>query len=692
MEKISLDILRKIYFGCEPYSLILAEMTTQNNHLSNSNYRPDIDGLRAFAVLSVVAFHAFPTWVKGGFIGVDVFFVISGFLISKILFEELDKGTFSFSGFYARRIKRIFPSLLLVLVASYLFGWFVLLSDEYKQLGKHIAAGAGFISNFVFWGESGYFDNSADKKPLLHLWSLGVEEQFYIFWPFFIWFLWKRKLNILTFTIVFALISFFLNIKGIKQDSVATFYSLQTRFWELLCGSILAWFALYKKNSFADCKLKIDGLLVKVIYREAVVVDGKTLSNVFAFVGSLLLGYGLYKISKELSFPGKWAIFPVLGSVFIILAGPGAWINRKILSNKIAVWFGLISFPLYLWHWPLLSFALIVQSEEPSWSIRVAVLIISVVLAWLTYKFVELPMRFGKHGNKKIAVLVILVIAIGYVGYNTYQRNGLSFRFPVEVRNLSEAIDFKWGLYTQNEKCHLQTQMAPNLIHADSCFQKTRPLVALWGDSHASSLYPGLNYLQEKFEFGLTQLTQAGCPPIFYLEKLKYSIRCNEINNNVFLGLVKARPDIIILHAAWRHDDYPLSNEELGVKIKQTIAQIKIRLPDSKIILVGPVPRWNDSPQKEAFNYWKNSLKKTEAIPRYLNANVLEDAENTLIGVASDLSVNYFSSTDILCFDSKCLWRVGGGKEDFLAVDYGHLSRAGSIYLAEKLFPHLKIK
>lgn len=230
--------------------------------MSHPKYRPDIDGLRAVAVLSVVAFHAFPNWMKGGFMGVDVFFVISGFLISTIIFENLESDTFSFSEFYARRIKRIFPSLLLILIASYVFGWFILLADEYKQLGKHIAAGAGFISNFVLWNEAGYFDNSAETKPLLHLWSLGIEEQFYIVWPFIIWFAWRKKFNLLTLTIIVALVSFALNIKGVKQDLVATFYSPQTRFWELLSGSVLAWFALYKKDSFSNFKLRMmTGLL-----------------------------------------------------------------------------------------------------------------------------------------------------------------------------------------------------------------------------------------------------------------------------------------------------------------------------------------------------------------------------------------------------------------------------------------------
>jgi len=184
-------------------------MTNPALHLSHPKYRPDIDGLRAIAVLSVVAFHAFPSWMKGGFIGVDVFFVISGFLISTIIFENLDKGTFSFSEFYARRIKRIYPALLIVLTASIVFGWFSLLADEYKQLGKHTMAATGFISNFVLWSEAGYFDNSAETKPLLHLWSLGIEEQFYFIWPLLCWFFWRMKFYRLALVVGFILASFF---------------------------------------------------------------------------------------------------------------------------------------------------------------------------------------------------------------------------------------------------------------------------------------------------------------------------------------------------------------------------------------------------------------------------------------------------------------------------------------------------
>lgn len=358
----------------------------------------------------------------------DIFFVISGYLISTIIFQNLEKGTFSFTEFYARRIKRIFPALILVLVACYAFGWFALFADEYKQLGKHIAAGAGFVSNIVLWSEAGYFDNSGETKPLLHLWSLGIEEQFYIVWPLLLWFAWERNFNLLTITTLVAIVSFCLNIKGIIAHPVATFYSPQTRFWELLCGSLLAWMTLYKKDAFSTIKLKLDGWLAGAVYRNSHAADGKTLANALSFLGIFLLTYGFVLINKDFSFPGRWAVVPMLAAVMIISAGPNAWVNRIVLSHPLAVWFGLISFPLYLWHWPLLSFAQIIETEMPSINIRAVAVLLAVILAWLTYKLVEKPIRLGSHSRAKTAILMLLMLGIGYVGYASYSRDGLEFR------------------------------------------------------------------------------------------------------------------------------------------------------------------------------------------------------------------------------------------------------------------------
>lgn len=471
---------------------LVTTMTTHVQHLSHPKYRPDIDGLRAIAVLSVVGFHAFPGWIRGGFIGVDVFFVISGFLISTIIFENLDRGTFNFAEFYARRVKRIFPALLLVLIASFAFGWFALLADEYKQLGKHVVAGVGFISNFILWREAGYFDNSAETKPLLHLWSLGIEEQFYIVWPFVLWLAWKKNVNLIMLTILVAIISFYLNLKGIEKDAVATFYSPQTRFWELLSGSTLAWFSLYKKDAFANYKRTVDGWLAKLIYRETVGSDGKTLSNVISFVGSLLLAFGFWRITKDVGFPGKWAVIPVMGAVLTILAGPKAWINRKILSDKIAVWFGLISFPLYLWHWPLLSFARIVESEVPSRNIRIAAVVLSILLAWLTYKLVERPIRLGKNSKIKVTALVVLMTFVGYAGYGAYDSNGLKFRDVVSLNIDPNSGRDGGDQGNMTEDCGVADEANRKLFRMCAKDKRGNVRFALMGDSKADALYPGL--------------------------------------------------------------------------------------------------------------------------------------------------------------------------------------------------------
>ncbi len=439
-------------------------------HFAHDKYRPDIDGLRAIAVLSVVIFHAFPEMLGGGFIGVDIFFVISGFLISKIIFESLERGSFSFAEFYARRIKRIFPALFVVLVFSYILGWFSLFSDEYKQLGKHIAAGAGFSSNFILWDEVNYFDNAAETKPLLHLWSLGIEEQFYIAWPLLLWAGWKRNVNFLIIIVSLFCVSIYLNIKGVGTNLTATFYSPQTRIWELLSGSFLAYIDVYKvsikKLSNLFRKISVNNQQTnlinhhvsswRIMFSFAETSFSPTLhhkcrrifsqiftNNILSTFGLVLFFYGLYRIHKNINFPGVWAIIPVASAVLIIRAGKEAWINKKLLSNRIIVWFGLISFPLYLWHWSLLSFIRIFEGGTPSRIIRLMAVLVSIVLSWIVYRFIEQPIRFsGVNHKMKTIVLFISMVFIGCVGYITYYFDGYELRESIKgyVNNKNELI------------------------------------------------------------------------------------------------------------------------------------------------------------------------------------------------------------------------------------------------------------
>jgi len=284
---------------------------------STPYYRADIDGLRAIAVISVLLFHAFPKWLPGGFVGVDVFFVISGFLISGIIFTDIQREQFRFATFYARRIRRIFPALILVLLFCCVFGWFFLLAEEYAALGKHSAAGAGFIANFIFWHEAGYFDSAANTKPLLHLWSLGVEEQFYIVWPLLVWLGTQWRRGILWLLAGLAAVSFYLNVTGIATHPTATFYSPQTRFWELLTGSALAWLSWHHQTLWQTL--------------------GKRAGSGLSTAGMALLLYSLFKLDGNLAFPGIWAILPITGAALMIMAGQQGWLNRHLLSNRVLV-------------------------------------------------------------------------------------------------------------------------------------------------------------------------------------------------------------------------------------------------------------------------------------------------------------------------------------------------------------------
>mgnify|MGYP000020320152 CR=1 FL=1 len=381
-------------------------------------YRAEIDGLRAFAVLSVVSYHAFPARLTGGFTGVDVFFVISGYLITAHIFTSLDEDKFSFLDFFQRRIRRIFPALILVMASSLIFGWFALISEEFQQLGKHVASGAAFIVNFILVGESGYFDTAADTKPMLHLWSLAVEEQFYLIWPVVLWLAWRRRFSLIWITVLVAVASFYFNLRFVESNPTKTFFWPFGRFWEMLSGSVLAWLMLYKRDVLDLAKMRVDtciGRMVPLFFERGKIAFTE---NAMALGGLCLLIYGFVEINSNVPFPSNWALVPVCGAILIIAAGATAWSNRIFMMNPVAVWFGLISYPLYLWHWPILSFLQIVESGElPHRNARIIAVILAIFLAWFTVRFVEKPLRFGRRNvHLKIVGLTGAMIIVGAAG------------------------------------------------------------------------------------------------------------------------------------------------------------------------------------------------------------------------------------------------------------------------------------
>jgi peptidoglycan/LPS O-acetylase OafA/YrhL len=372
------------------------------------NYRADIDGLRAIAILAVVGFHYYPHWiegsnyVQGGFIGVDIFFVISGYLITSIISKEFKSGQFTFINFYAKRIKRLFPALLLLISTLLILSWLTLLPDEFISLSKQSLAGIVFSSNILSWLDTGYFDDAADTKPLLNLWSLGIEEQFYIFWPSLFYLIYKFKIKVNTLIIILFITSFILNIYLSSKFPEFNFFSPITRAWELIAGSFIATSLALDKFSHSNNKLTKD---------------------IFSLLGIILIIYGVTSISSKNLYPSYFALIPIIGTFLIIISGQDALINSKILSNKILIYIGLISYPLYLWHWPLLVlYKVISSSDSVSLLTRLWLLILSFILATITYEIIEKKIRWS---NKKIVKLIfiysitiisiLLFIIIGFI-------------------------------------------------------------------------------------------------------------------------------------------------------------------------------------------------------------------------------------------------------------------------------------
>ncbi len=390
------------------------------DHASPAGYRRDIDGMRALAVLAVVLFHAYPRTVTGGFVGVDVFFVISGFLISGLIFDDLDRGRFSLAGFYARRIRRIFPALLLVLTATLAYGFVVLLPVELAALGEQTAGGAGFVANLLLWRDAGYFDRAAVTKPLLHLWSLGVEEQFYIVWPVALWALHRARLPPLACILAAAGVSFAVNVVLSVSDPTADFYSPVTRLWELAAGAALA------------------------LRREMLPARGRDWASVagLAVIVGCVAGF-----DPGMAFPGWPALLPVGATVLLIAAGPGpgAVVNRVVLSNRVAVGIGLISYPLYLWHWPLIAYAHVLRGGRgPRELVALGLIGASLVLAWLTWRLVEQPVRRGAPGRGMVFGLAGLMAVVGLAGLAVRQAEGPPGRLwdagEVDIAGINAAV------------------------------------------------------------------------------------------------------------------------------------------------------------------------------------------------------------------------------------------------------------
>ena len=487
-------------------------------------YRPDLDGLRAVAVLGVIGFHAFPGGLPGGFIGVDVFFVISGFLISGIVLRGLGAGAFNVADFYARRIRRIFPALMLVLGACLAFGWYVLLADEFQRLGKHAAAGAGFVANLWLWHEGDYFNPDAASNPLLHLWSLGAEEQFYLFWPPLLVLAWRRSRRSLPWiAALVTLASLAANLALVHSFPRAAFYAPFSRLWELTAGGLLAYAKLGRRGED----------------------DDQRRADAMSWAGFALLAVGFAVVTEARAFPGAWAALPTLGACLIIAAGPHAVVNRRILSNRLLIGIGLISYPLYLWHWPLLSFARIIVGHRPALGLRLALVAASFGLAYATTSLLERRARRAR-GRRPLLVLASLA-AVNLVA-------GLGIaRSVARPRNSENGVDRV--VEASRDLRYPPEGFAPFALHGRTYRRHAGGGggVLLFGDSHLEQYGARIHRVLDEHPVDgeLAYLvTVGGCPPIPGVEEDQHP-ECDAWRADA-LELAR-RPDIdtIVVGACW---------------------------------------------------------------------------------------------------------------------------------------------
>jgi peptidoglycan/LPS O-acetylase OafA/YrhL len=510
--------------------------------MTHLKYRADIDGMRAVAVLGVIIYHAFPHALPGGFIGVDIFFVISGYLISGILYKGHREGNFSFAEFYARRIRRLFPSLIAVLAICLVYGAVVLLPNEYQQLGRHVASGTFFIQNIVFWQESGYFDTAANLKPLLHLWSLAVEEQYYIFFPPILLLLWKRKWPLVLILSILLVASMIGNLVMSYQNRASDFFLTPYRAWEFLAGSLLAWWH-YDRGPRSR-----DGEEVPR-YRHALSLGGV-----------VILGLGMAFIHKGDPYPGWRALAPVAGTLLIIQAGRSAWVNRCLLSHPALVWIGLISYPLYLFHWPALSFVHIVKGGKSDNITIWSALAVAFALTVITYYFIERPIRYSRS-PRVVAMLIAAFITTGILGslvWEGFIRDSQSAEVKASLRWIADN-DYFEGLKED-------PRYKPISVHF---IGSGEPHTVFLGDSNMQQYAPRLNRLIEtdsRFQnTSVILVTKEGVPVIPGITRADWPV-CTSLLP-VFRRVLNEYPQVksIVIASQWNRYLFQESQKKYSV-------------------------------------------------------------------------------------------------------------------------------
>jgi peptidoglycan/LPS O-acetylase OafA/YrhL len=697
--------------------------------------RRDIEGLRALAVLSVLINHAFPNALPGGFVGVDIFLVISGYLIGRHLLQDIQAGRLRILGFYAKRARRIFPALALVLISVWGFGWLCLSAPEFSTLGQHIVASAFFSNNILLWLESGYFDVAALDKPLLHLWSLGIEEQFYLLVPAMLWLGSKGSAASVRWVARLGALSLLATIVLSHFDYSGSFYLLHTRFWELAAGVVLAQaelrthahrhvltgvhsaFAVNVRETLAFCAATgffafvalgssnqrwqrdvvfqdsaliltaivaiLAGLYVQRGKRQQrFLLNAPYLTRTSSVVGIILICVSVVALTPS-KWPGPQTLFPVLGTAMVIAATPTAAFNT-LLGREPLVFIGGISYPLYLWHWPAIVIWRLLNPGARGIEMAVP-LVVSVALAWLTKALLEEPFRFGKLGLASFrrphlrAVVAGLVFAAA-LGSLAFATHGLPSRIPPQLQAIAEWSEMNPSVNWRSGNCYHAPKSTTEF--SSECTPLKRPgvpLVLLWGDSHAAHLYPGLVSAQSIHSFDIIQWTAGLCPPTA-VAFTNESLACPTRRATALRELSQLNPDSIMLAGAWEiYLGKTETEADILRSLSETIRQLR-KDSDREIVVIGPGPLWNVSLAVDLFRFMV--AKRLNEIPERLGrpTDAVWHLDAAMAAQAAALNVRYVSVLNHFCNKSGC--RTVGDRTktrpDLLYSDSNHLTASGS--------------
>lgn len=658
-----------------------------------STYRSDIDGLRAVAVLAVLFYHAGIDTISGGFVGVDVFFVISGYLITLIIAKEIREGKFSIVNFYERRIRRIFPALFCVVGFTTIWAYFLFMPLDFKDFGQSVVAATLFFSNFLFWTEAGYFAGPAEMKPLLHTWSLAVEEQFYIVYPVLLIIVFKYfKSNWAYAVVPIALVSFVASVFGTTFAPEATFYLAHTRAWELMIGAILAF------GMIPDAKSQR-------------VRDG---ASIF---GLGLITWSVFAYSTETKFPGLNALVPCGGTALLIYAGMnGTSFGGRLLSVKPVVFIGLISYSLYLWHWPLIVLTKYYLIREMTAIETAGIIALSFVASIASYKYIENPFRrrgavFARRGLFAAAGGIMGgAIAMGMAVHVT---NGLPSRISPEAQKFAAGAT---DTDPDRSKCH--TVSPQRVLDDQLCYLGSglggKPEFIVWGDSHAAALMPAFKSLAEEFKLPGWFASYTGCPPLIGVSRADKPSNhlCKAFNDAMFDVIQRSKLKKVVLVARWSvysdgwaegsvetHNKWPppliSDGQNKGASapattratfhrgLKRTIE--KLTELGVEVWLVGEVPNVNHWTPSALARASMSGRSLEELSPRYsAHRNRQKFVQSVLDELRTDYGFSLIQPTKILCGDTRCEIAVSGRS---LYYDNHHLSTFGAVYLSPSLRP-----